>query len=251
MKRQKIIAGNWKMYKTAKEAVHFIQQLQKLIPSSKARILLAVPFTALTAAAEAAHTTSFAIGAQNVHEAVEGPYTGEISAHMLKEAGAKFTLIGHSERRRLFHESNLLIHQKIKRALSSGLTPILCVGETLVERSDGATEAVLAEQLEEGLGELSLDQLAHLVIAYEPVWAIGTGKSASPQVADEAHLLCRNFIAKKWGSAAAEQLPILYGGSVKAENAAELLNQPNVDGALVGGASLDPAAFAQIIQSVG
>jgi triosephosphate isomerase (TIM) len=251
MKRQKIIAGNWKMYKTAKEAVLFIQQLQKLVSNPSARVLLATPFTALSAAAEAASHSSFEIGAQNLHEAIEGAYTGEISAAMLKEAGAKFVLIGHSERRRLFHESNLLIHQKVRRALASDLQPILCVGETLAEREAGATKAVLTQQLEEGLSDLNAAELARLIVAYEPVWAIGTGKSASPHMADEAHHLCRDFISKKWGESAAEKLAILYGGSVKADNAVELLKQPNIDGALVGAASLDPAAFAQIIQPGG
>jgi triosephosphate isomerase (TIM) len=197
-----------------------------------------VPFTALSAAAEAAKGTSLRIGAQNMHEAKEGPFTGEISGAMLKEAGATFVLLGHSERRSHFGETDPKIHQKVLRALEVGLTPVLCVGETLAEREAGRTEEVLERQLKVALEGIRGD----LMVAYEPVWAIGTGRSATPQMASEVHAFCRAHVGKK--------VPILYGGSVKEDNIAELISESEIDGVLVGNASLNSEKFSQMIKKV-
>lgn len=245
--RTPIIVGNWKMYKTASESTAFIKKLESEVARSSSKVFLAVPFTTIAAASVAAQGTSIVIGAQNMHEAEEGAYTGEISARMLKEAGTAFVLLGHSERRQLYHETNVLINLKIKRALVCGLQPILCIGESLAQRESGETEHVLKKQLEECLQGLILPELLHLIIAYEPIWAIGTGKTATPQIADHAHAVCREFFMKKWGKEVADGISILYGGSVKPDTIEGLMQQPNIDGALVGGASLDPHIFAQII----
>jgi triosephosphate isomerase len=229
------------MYKTAEEARQFIAELALL---TRARALLAVPFTALSAAIEAAAGTQIVVGAQNMHDQEEGAYTGEVSGKMLFAAGARFVILGHSERRRLFHETSAWICRKVKRALTDGLMPIVCVGETEEERELGQTEETLARQLRESLEGVELGRVA---VAYEPVWAIGTGKTASPQVAQDAHAFCRTVLAREKGKEAAEALSILYGGSVKPENSALLMAEPDIDGALVGGASLDPRLFAQII----
>ena len=240
-----LIVGNWKMYKTGKEAVSFIETLTPLMTSPNARVMLAVPFTAIGASVHASKKGKISIGAQNMHDADEGAFTGEVSARMLKEAGAEFVLLGHSERRHYFHETNALIQKKVKRALSASLKPILCIGETEKERESGKTEEVLTRQLKESLQGFSAQEVHELILAYEPVWAIGTGKTATPQMADEAHALCLRYLQETFD----EEVPVLYGGSVKPENAKELLQMPNIDGALVGGASLDPRAFAQIINA--
>jgi len=235
MSRIPIIAANWKMYKTGSEAKQFIEQLKSLHPT--AQVWIAPPFTALSTVA--ALNSSFVIGAQNMHEAEEGAFTGEISARMLKEAGAKFVILGHSERRRLFHETDGTIHLKVKRAIEHGLIPLLCIGETAEERETGKTEEVLARQLKVALKDISAEKL---VVAYEPVWAIGTGKTATPEMAEAAHQFCRSFVSDK--------TPILYGGSVTPETAPELFKQPNIDGALVGGASLDAQKFYNITRCI-
>lgn len=240
-----IIAANWKMNKTGTQAAEFIHKLAPEILHLSTRIFVAPAFTAIAVAAHAAHGTKIVIGAQNMHEAEEGPFTGEVSAPMLKEAGARFVILGHSERRRLFHETDAQINSKVKRALSDGLLPLLCIGETLEERSKDQTKNVLSRQLEESLKEIGP---CEMVIAYEPVWAIGTGKTATPEIAEEAHSFIREVIARNWGRPAAERLNILYGGSVTPENAPSLLKKSDIDGALVGGASLDPHKFIQIIQ---
>jgi triosephosphate isomerase len=240
LKRTPIIAANWKMYKTGAEAQEFLAQIKgKIAPSVK--VFIAPPFTALPVMA----SKEVVLGAQNMHESEDGAFTGEISARMIKDAGAKFVILGHSERRRLFHETDALIHQKLKKAFSSGLLPILCIGETLQEREAGKTFDALSIQLKTALERLSP---AELVLAYEPVWAIGTGKTATPEIAQEAHQFCRGLLEKLWGKDHAAKTPILYGGSVTPETAAALAEQPDIDGALVGGASLDAAKFIQIIQ---
>lgn len=237
--RKKIIAGNWKMYKTAQEAREFILELAPQVAKARLQVFLAVPFTALHAATLASRGTPLVIGAQNMHDAAEGAFTGEVSSRMLLEAGARFVLLGHSERRQYFHESNSFLNRKIKRALLDGLMPMLCVGETQEEREEGRTEQVLSTQLKEGLEGLKKEELSKIVIAYEPVWAIGTGKTATPEMAQAAH----KFVRSQVGA----DLPILYGGSVKPETIAGLMQMPDIDGALVGGASLNATTFAKII----
>ncbi len=236
---QKKIIGNWKMHKTSVEAQKYIKTFLPLVTHAKADIGLAVPFTML----ESLVGCGIKIGAQNMHDAEEGAFTGEISARMLKSAGATFVLLGHSERRTIFGESNAFIHKKLVRALLEGLAPVLCIGETLEEREGKKTEKVLAAQLEQCLSGLEKHALEKCTLAYEPVWAIGTGKSATPEIANDAHTFVRTFIQKTWGCT----LPILYGGSVTGQNARALLSMKNIDGALVGGASLDPHSFSEII----
>lgn len=231
--KKKLVIGNWKMYKTAHEAAECVHALAQF------PVWLAVPFTALSAAAIAAKKTKIQIGAQNLHEAREGAFTGEISAGMLKEVGASFVLIGHSERRTLFGETDERVHKKVFRALEEGLTPVLCVGETLQERQAGKEASVLQAQLETALKGVDLDRI---VVAYEPVWAIGTGQSATAEMAQEAHAVCRALLGKN--------TPLLYGGSVNIENVEAFVAQPDIDGVLVGGASLDPKIFAQIAMKV-
>ncbi|HEY5235310.1 MAG TPA: triose-phosphate isomerase [Rhabdochlamydiaceae bacterium] len=240
LKRTPIIAANWKMYKTGAEAQEFLTQIKgKIAPSVK--VFIAPSFTALPMM----KAQEVVLGGQNMHEAEDGAFTGEISARMLKDAGAKFVILGHSERRRLFHETDAIIHQKLKKAIFSGLLPILCVGETLEEREGKKTFDVLSTQLKTALAGISP---AELILAYEPVWAIGTGKTATPEIAQEAHQFCRDLLKKLWGEEYAAKTHILYGGSVTPETASSLAKQPDIDGALVGGASLDAAKFIQIIQ---
>lgn len=242
----KFIIGNWKMYKTAQEAEAFIAALKQEIKGVSARVMLAVPFTALHTASKACQGSPILVGAQNMHDAEEGAFTGEISARMLKEAGAQFVLLGHSERRTLFGESSGFIQRKVRRALEHGLMPVLCVGESEEERARGKTEEVLTHQLRQSLEGLSGEQVSKILVAYEPVWAIGTGKTATPEMADSAHALCLTFLQKTFKA----KPPVLYGGSVKPENSRELLQMPHIDGALVGGASLNAATFLQIIRGV-
>jgi len=237
------IIANWKMYKTGAEAAAFVKQLKA--PTKGVRAFIAPAFTAIAPAAAAAKGSSIVIGAQDIHEAEEGAFTGAVSARMVLEAGAKFVILGHSERRRLFQESDAVIQKKVSRALSSGLLPVLCVGESQQERESGRTAEVLKRQIGACLEGI---KPSDIILAYEPVWAIGTGKTATPEMAEEAHLLCRGFLAQVWGAAAAQKTPILYGGSVTPETAPALLKQGNVNGALVGGASLDPQKFSQILQ---
>ncbi|HEX4838843.1 MAG TPA: triose-phosphate isomerase [Rhabdochlamydiaceae bacterium] len=240
LKKVPIIAANWKMYKTGAEAQEFLTQIQGKIASS-VKVFIAPPFTALPMMA----SKEIVLGAQNMHEAEEGAFTGEISARMLKDAGAKFVILGHSERRRLFHETDALIHQKLKKAISSGLLPLLCIGESLEDRESKKTFDVLSTQLKAALAGVSSSEI---VLAYEPIWAIGTGKTATPEMAQEVHQFCRSFLKKLWGEVIAAQTSILYGGSVTPETSPALAKQPDIDGALVGGASLDVAKFIQIIQ---
>jgi triosephosphate isomerase len=250
--RPTIIAGNWKMYKTIEEAKSFVESLAPLIKKSQAAVYLAVPFTAIYPTVQYVRElkTSITVGAQNMNDASQGAFTGEVAGKMLKEAGTQFVILGHSERRALFHEDDALVNRKVKRALAEGLQPLLCIGETLEQREHGRIEEVLRRELELGLQGLLADDLSKVVIAYEPVWAIGTGKVATPEDVQEAHQFCRTVIREIWGHEVAEQVVIQYGGSVKPDNAAALIALADVDGFLVGGASLLSSDFSQIINIV-
>jgi len=246
--RRPVIAGNWKMYKTVAQTRAFFQAFKPLVAESKhCEIVIAPPFTALSAAVESARGTAIAIVAQNVHGLPEGAFTGEISAPMLVEAGCTGVIIGHSERRQYFNETDESVRHKTRAAVLAGLRPIVCVGESLSEREAGHTQAVLRRQFDLGLAPLTQDEFSRILIAYEPVWAIGTGRTATPETAAEAHSYIRELAAAHFGSEQASALRILYGGSVKPENSKGLLAQDEIDGALVGGASLDPTSFAAIV----
>ena len=236
------------MHKTVGETVDFIDELALTLTNPTAEVLLAVPFTAIHAACSMAVDTPIVIGAQNMSEHIAGAFTGEISVEMLKEAGASFVLLGHSERRSLFGETSTLISKKLKLAVEQELPVILCVGESEEERSQGESEAILKSQLDESIGALDLKQVNSLTIAYEPVWAIGTGKTATPELAQQTHAFIRSYFAQKVDSSFADRLRILYGGSVKPTNLDALLEQPDIDGALVGGASLDLESFKKMVQ---
>ncbi|MCH9610836.1 MAG: Triosephosphate isomerase [Chlamydiales bacterium] len=239
-----MITGNWKMFKSVDEALEFVKNLAACLPKSQASVGIAAPFTALLPMATLVDQMGMelSIGAQNMHDAEEGAFTGEISAKMVRDCGATFVILGHSERRHIFGESNEFVNRKVKRALASGLEVILCVGESLEEREAGRLEEVLKSQLLESLE--GVESLEHVTIAYEPVWAIGTGKVATPEDAQRAHAFCRQLLAKSWS----EEVSIQYGGSVKPENAKALLGQEDVDGLLVGGASLSAESFAKIVK---
>ena len=244
--RRPFLAANWKMHKTVGEAVAFARELLPRVKSARAEIAVAPPFTALAALGEALAGSNVALAAQNVHPEPKGAFTGEIAPGMLADVGCTWAIVGHSERRALFGESDAFIARKVAALFAAGLRPILCVGETLDEREAGRTFAVLEAQLSGSLAELPAERAAELVIAYEPVWAIGTGRTATPETAQEAHAWIRGWLRARY-PAAADAIRIQYGGSVKPENAAELLAQPDVDGALVGGASLEPESFARIV----
>jgi triosephosphate isomerase (TIM) len=246
--RTPFIAANWKMFKTVHEAVVFIKEIRGIVKDvTDVEIVVAPPFTALHAVAEAARNTPVGVAGQNVHWEREGAFTGEISVGMLKEAGAEYVILGHSERRRLFHETDESVSHKLIASLGGGLCPIVCIGETLEEREANQTMAVLDRQLKTGLDGLSGDQVGTLVLAYEPVWAIGTGRNATPQQAGEAHAHIRGRLRQWFGAGAADHCHVIYGGSVKPDNIHELIRLPDVDGALVGGASLEVRAFADIV----
>lgn len=244
-----LITGNWKMYKTMDEATQF---LNEFAPKINVPVYLAVPFTAIASCVAVVKECGapIAIGAQNMNDASEGAFTGEIAGTMLKESGAHFVILGHSERRTLFKESNQFINRKIKRALADGLQPILCIGETGEERKRGETEKVLEEQLLQSLEGVLATDLKKMILAYEPVWAIGTGVHATAQEAEKCHAFCRELIEKYWTKTVATALTIQYGGSVTPENCKELVDQKNIDGLLVGGASLSAEKFGKIVNSV-
>jgi triosephosphate isomerase (TIM) len=246
--RRPLIAGNWKMHRTASEAVTLVQALQKLLPPEPvAELVVLPPFTALAAVRAVLPADGrLALGAQNCHWEKEGAFTGEVSAWMLADTGCSFVLAGHSERRHLFGETDAMVNKRARGALAAGLKPIVCVGETLGERDAGRTLAVCSGQLAASLADITAEEMARVTLAYEPVWAIGTGHNATPAQAQEVHLHVRGVLGRLFGKDVAEATRIQYGGSVKPSNAAELLGQPDVDGALVGGASLDAAAFAAI-----
>jgi triosephosphate isomerase (TIM) len=246
--RKPVMAGNWKMYKTAAETRSAIEKLAPMVAgASHADVVVCAPFVNLPAAVEAARGTNIGIGGQDLFWLKEGAYTGEVSAPMLKAIECHWVIIGHSERRQYFGETDETVAKKTVAALEAGLKPIVCVGERLEQRESGSTDAVLATQFAGGLAGLTSEQFAQVTIAYEPVWAIGTGKTATPEIAAEAHRFLRSQIRGKFGDAAAEACRILYGGSVKPENIKALMAQAELDGALVGGASLDPASFASIV----
>ena len=248
--RQPVIAGNWKMYKTIAQAVDFVEKLKPVAARAHhCEVVIAPPFTALAAAAQAAKGSEIRIAAQDVHWENEGAYTGDVSAVMLVEAGATHVIIGHSERRQHHGETDNYVNWKLKAALVAGLTPIVCVGETLAEREAAQTPQVLARQFAGGLAGLTLTEFSRILIAYEPVWAIGTGKNATPQQAQDVHAFVRKQLAAMFDGTVARRVRIQYGGSVKASNARELMSQPEVDGALVGGASLEDRGFSDIIKN--
>jgi triosephosphate isomerase len=242
------MAGNWKMYKTPAETAAFFEKFRPLVENSgHCEIVICPPFTNLAAAVDAAKGTRIAIGAQNIAWAKEGAFTGEISGPMIRAAGATHAIVGHSERRQYFGETDETVLKRTRAALEFGLSPIVCVGERLEERESGNTEAVLVRQFHDGISGLSAAEFAKIVIAYEPVWAIGTGKTATPDIAADAHRVIRAQVRSKYGKDAADAVRILYGGSVKPDNAKSLMAQPEIDGVLVGGASLDPNSFASIV----
>ncbi len=248
MTRKKLIAANWKMYKTPDQAREFFREFLPLVAGhTRDEIVVCPPSIDLCAAVEAVKGSKVAIGAQNLHWEKEGAYTGEICPSMLLAIGCTHAIIGHSERRQYFGETDDVVNFKLKAALEAGLTPIVCVGEVLEEREAGLTEDVLRRQCLRAFHAISAKKVGKLVVAYEPVWAIGTGKTATPQLAAAAHLLIRGEAAKAFGQGVADNLRILYGGSVKPENAKALMAEEEIDGALVGGASLDPKSFAAIV----
>jgi triosephosphate isomerase len=248
MMRIPLIAANWKMFKTVHESVAFIKEFRTLVKDvSDVEIVIAPPFTALHAAAEAARASTVAIAAQDAFWEKEGAFTGQVSMGMVKEAGAQYVILGHSERRRLFGDTDETINRKVIAALGSRLIPIFCIGETLEERENGATLEVLDRQVKRGLDGVTGDQVAALVIAYEPVWAIGSGRQATPQQAGEAHAHIRSRVRSWFGGSAGDRTRIIYGGSVKPDNIHELVALPDVDGALVGGASLEVRGFNDIV----
>ena len=247
--RRPLIAGNWKMYKTPAEAVDFVQRFAPLVAGIADRdIMIAPAFPALAAVAEALKGTSVGLGAQDLFWEAEGAYTGQVAPRMLVACGCRYVIIGHSERRQHFGETDAGVCRKIRSAVAAGLIPVMCVGETESEREAGQTFPVLDKQIQNGIKDLIADQLAPLVIAYEPVWAIGTGKTATAGQAQEAHQFIRSRVAGLLGASFAGALRILYGGSVKPENISELMAMADIDGALVGGASLKPDSFAGIVK---
>lgn len=247
--RKPVIAGNWKMFKTIGESVNTAVSLKPLVANANhCEVVIAPVFTSLKAVADRLEGSNIKVAAQDVSDQLKhGAHTGEIGGDMLKDAGCSHVIIGHSERRAMYGDTDAFINRKVRAALHFGLTPILCCGETLDERDAGRAEAVVNEQLENDLAGMTADDVAKIVIAYEPVWAIGTGRTATPEQAQQMHAYIRSWLNEKFGATVAENLRILYGGSVKPENIAELMNAPDIDGALVGGASLEAESFARIV----
>jgi triosephosphate isomerase (TIM) len=242
------MAGNWKMYKTPAETVAFFEKFVPLVAgAAHCEIVICPPYTSLATAVDAVKGTAIQIGAQNIAWAKEGAFTGEICGSMLQAIGVTHAIVGHSERRQYFCETDATVLKRTQGALDAGTTPIVCVGERLEERESGKTEAVLVEQFKSGIAGLTDQQFAKIVIAYEPVWAIGTGKTATPEIAADAHRVIRAQVRERYGKEAADAIRILYGGSVKPDNVKSLMAQPEIDGTLVGGASLDPGSFASIV----
>jgi triosephosphate isomerase len=246
--RKPVMAANWKLYKTAAETITFFEKFLPLVQHSKhCEIVVCPVFVNLLAAVEAVRGSNVRIGAQNLFWEKEGAYTGEVSGPMIAAVGCSHVVVGHSERRQYFGETDLTVLKRTRAALDAGLTPIVCVGETLEQREAGRTAAVLVEQFTRGIAELSPEQFSAILIAYEPVWAIGTGRTATPEIAADAHRVLRDQARTQFGEEAAESLRILYGGSVKPDNVKGLMAQSQIDGALVGGASLKPETFAPIV----
>ncbi|UCF78759.1 MAG: triose-phosphate isomerase [Candidatus Eiseniibacteriota bacterium] len=245
--RKKLVAGNWKMYKTPGEAVSLVTQiLAAPPPRSDREVVVCPPFVALSRVAHLLKGSPVKLGAQNVYWEKEGAFTGEVSASMLREVGCEYVIVGHSERRQYFADDNPAVARKLRAVVEEGMSPILCIGEKLEEREAGRTQDVIRSHIEGALGEFDARYLRGLVVAYEPVWAIGTGKTATPEMAVEAHRFARKLLGEMFGVAFGVETRILYGGSVKPENAAELLKEPEIDGALVGGASLKVDSFLRI-----
>ncbi len=245
--RRKVIAGNWKMNMLPNEAIEYIDKLVPLVKDTKNEVILCVPYTDLFYALLTAQNTNIKIGAQNMHFAEKGAYTGEVSAKMLKSINVEYVIIGHSERRQYFNETDETVNKKIKSAFENGLKPIVCVGETLEERESGKTESIITKQTELALEGLTNEQVENTIIAYEPIWAIGTGKTATSEDANNSIKAIRNKIEELYGKDVAEKVIIQYGGSVKSKNAKELFSMSDIDGGLVGGASLDPEEFSKIV----
>ncbi|MDI9569930.1 MAG: triose-phosphate isomerase [Pseudomonadota bacterium] len=248
MSRFTLIAGNWKMFKPPREAVQFSRRLVEAMEVPKGReVVIAPAFPALAAVAAVLQGSGISLAAQNVHPAPRGAFTGEVSAEMLRDAGCRYVIVGHSERRSGFGETDELINRKLVAVLASGLKPILCIGETLAEREREKTLEIIARQLNAGLKNVAPDDMEGAVIAYEPVWAIGTGKTATPGQAQEVHAFIRGELGGKYGTAAARRIRIVYGGSVNPGNMGQLMAEKDIDGALVGGASIEVASFSQIV----
>jgi len=249
--RRAVIAGNWKMNKTPAEAKELIAAIAPLVKNAGCGVIACVPFVDLDTALEAVKGTNIEVGAENCHWEKSGAFTGEISAEMLASMNVKYVIIGHSERRTYFGETDATVNKRVRAALDAGLSVILCVGETLEQREQGITDELVAMQTKIALGGVSKEELACIIIAYEPVWAIGTGRTATAEQANEVYAAIRAVVAKLYAKADADALTIQYGGSMNAKNAAELLAQPDVDGGLIGGASLKPADFAAIVEAAG
>jgi len=250
MKRKKVIAGNWKLFKTNSEAKQLANQIKiRTTDITNADIILCPPFTALSVVHEVLKDSKIGLGAQNLYWEKSGAFTGEISAEMIKSTGADYVIIGHSERRQYFSETDETVNLKIKAALQDDLKAIVCVGESLQERESGVTEKIIEKQIGGALNGITAGQMKNLIIAYEPVWAIGTGKTATPEQAQQVHMQIRSLVDKQFGTEISSAVQIQYGGSVKPENAEILLSQPDIDGALVGGACLKAETFLPIIQA--
>ena len=248
-KRQAVIAGNWKMNKTRPEAKALIEELKPLVKDADCGVVICVPYTNLETALEATKGSNIKVGAENCHWAKSGAFTGEISADMLAEMGVEYVVIGHSERRQYFGETDKTVNQRVRAALDAGLKVILCVGELLEQREQGITEEICGMHTKVALGGVSKEELSRIIIAYEPVWAIGTGKTATADQADEVNGFIRSVVAGLYGEDAAQAMTIQYGGSMNAKNAEELLGKEHVDGGLIGGASLKPVDFATIVKA--
>ncbi len=247
--RRPLIAGNWKMNNNSAESVELVSQLKEMISGVKeVEVVVAPPYTALGFVAAAIKGSTILLSAQNIFWEEKGAFTGEVSPAMLTDIGCQYTIIGHSERRQYFGETNETVNKRLKAALNASLIPIVCVGETLEEREAGKTLAIIEQQVKDGLDGLSSGEMAKVVVAYEPVWAIGTGKTATPEQAQEAHQFIRKMLAQVFNKGVAEGTRILYGGSVKPDNVDQLMSQKDIDGALVGGASLKADSFARIVQ---
>ena len=247
-KRKKVVAGNWKMNFTPKETVKFLNENKDKFDTDAAEVVLCVPYVALQSAMDAVKSTNIKIGAQNIHYMDNGAYTGEISGTMLKDMGVKYAIIGHSERREKFGDTDLTVNLRVISAIKHGITPILCIGESLKQRTQDRIFEILRKQISFALNELTQSQISNLIIAYEPIWAIGTGMVASTAQAEEACKMIRERLSEKYGSEAAASIRILYGGSVDPSNAKELFSMPNIDGGLVGGASMKPS-FEDVIKA--
>lgn len=247
--RKIIIAGNWKMNKTCTETREFFESLLPKIEGLSRNVVVGVPFTSLQEAVKLTKGSIVKIAAQNMNPNEKGAYTGEVSPLMLKDLGVEYVILGHSERRAYYHETNEFINEKVKSALKHDLKPILCIGEKLEDRENGTTTEVVKEQLVEGLKGVSKEDITKVVIAYEPIWAIGTGKTATPEIAQEVHSFIRNLLTSLYTKELAEEITVQYGGSMKPSNVVDLLKQKDIDGGLIGGASLEPESFVELIKA--